>query len=58
MLAGAAGVVTRLVLAGGPNPVVLLGAGGAIGGVYLALAAALGLPELAQLRRLLGVGGR
>ncbi len=56
ILAGAAGLATRLALTSGSPPAVLAAAGGAIGVSYLVLAAVLGLPELTQLRRL--VSGR
>jgi putative peptidoglycan lipid II flippase len=56
IVAAGAGALTRVVLTGGPPPVVLLAAGAVIGLGYLLLAAAFGLPEVAQARRL--VGGR
>jgi putative peptidoglycan lipid II flippase len=53
MIAGALGLATRVLLAGNPSSAVLLAAGGVIGITYLLLAAALRLPEIRQLRRLL-----
>ncbi|MBW3603322.1 MAG: murein biosynthesis integral membrane protein MurJ [Actinobacteria bacterium] len=52
-LAGAAGLVVRLLLADHPLPVLLPATGATIGLSYLALAAALRLPQIAEVRRVL-----
>lgn len=52
VLAGAAGLGARVLLGGQPLPLLLPATAAAIGVTYLAVAAALGLPQLADMRRM------